>query len=278
MKPLITIGCKTDHGGIVVEADTSFLVEGRAVHVEGMRHVFPKCKKTVSAISSGKGFLTVNSKTIIIAGDKAFCGATFLPQQSIAVRTNGSGSGSSSSSSGSSSISSPITYDDLINNFSKTPKQTLTEEDKILTSEECRLIMFRFTYNQHRKTEHFKNILQLSEIPLNIRNSVTKLYFDVEDMEEGMGAIEVLFDGLTGLMGKTVGMKEIFKTLVGDQVKLLADNKFKILWNNDSRNRYFKVGSYDNPIDKFNNCNFHLINSALLKNSDLVETFKPYAL
>lgn len=97
MKALITIGCKTDHGGIVVEADSSFLVEGKAVHLEGMKHVCPKCKKTVSAISLGKGFLTVGSKTIIMAGDKATCGATFLPKQSLVVRTNGGGSGSSSS-------------------------------------------------------------------------------------------------------------------------------------------------------------------------------------
>lgn len=64
-----------------------------------MKHVCPKCKKTVSAISSGKGFLNVGSKTIIMAGDKTTCGATFLPQQTLVVRTNGSGSGSSSVSS-----------------------------------------------------------------------------------------------------------------------------------------------------------------------------------
>lgn len=98
MKPLIIIGCKTDHGGIVVEADSSFLVEGKPVHLEGMKHVCPKCKKTVYAVSSGKGFLVVGSKTIIMAGDKTTCGATFLPQQNLVVRTNGSGSGSSSSS------------------------------------------------------------------------------------------------------------------------------------------------------------------------------------
>lgn len=98
MKALITIGCKTDHGGVVVEADSSFLVEGKAVHLEGMKHVCPKCKKVVSAISSGKGFLTVGSKTIIMAGDKTTCGATFLPQQTLVVRTNGIGSGASTSS------------------------------------------------------------------------------------------------------------------------------------------------------------------------------------
>ena len=91
MKALITIGCKTDHGGIVIEADSSFLVEGKAVHLEGMTHVCPKCKTTVSAISSGRGFLTVGSKSIIMAGDKTTCGATFLPQQTLVVRINGSG-------------------------------------------------------------------------------------------------------------------------------------------------------------------------------------------
>lgn len=53
-----------------------------------MKHVCPKCKKTVSAISLGRGFLTVGSKTIIMAGDKTTCGATFLPQQNLVVRTN----------------------------------------------------------------------------------------------------------------------------------------------------------------------------------------------
>ncbi|AMW78104.1 hypothetical protein AMD27_03820 [Acinetobacter sp. TGL-Y2] len=101
MKALITIGCKTDHGGIVVEADSSFLVEGKSVHLEGMKHVCPKCKKSVSAISLGKGFLTVGSKTIIMAGDKTTCGATFLPQQNLVVRANGSGLGKANAASSS---------------------------------------------------------------------------------------------------------------------------------------------------------------------------------
>lgn len=100
MKALITIGCKTDHGGIIVEADSSFLIEGKAVHLEGMKHVCPKCKKTVTAISSGRGFMVVGSKTIIMAGDKASCGAIFLPQQSLVVRTNGTGIASSSLTNG----------------------------------------------------------------------------------------------------------------------------------------------------------------------------------
>ncbi len=36
MKALITVGCKTDHGGIIVLGDSSFLVEGKAVHLDGI--------------------------------------------------------------------------------------------------------------------------------------------------------------------------------------------------------------------------------------------------
>ena len=108
MKPLITIGCKTDHGGVVVEVDSTFQIEGKPVHLEGMKHFCPKCKKVVSAVSLGKGFLVVGSKTIIMAGDKTTCGATFLPQHSLVSRDAGSGSGCGSSSSASSSFSSNV--------------------------------------------------------------------------------------------------------------------------------------------------------------------------
>ena len=101
MKPLITIGCKTDHGGIVAETDPSFQIEGKPVHLEGMKHFCPKCKKVVSAVSLGKSFLVVGSKTIIMAGDKTTCGATFLPQQSLVVRDAGSGSGKENATSSS---------------------------------------------------------------------------------------------------------------------------------------------------------------------------------
>lgn len=93
MKPFITLGCMTDHGGIVVDVDHSFLVEGIGVHLEGMKHFCPKCKLVVSAISTGQGFVTVGSKTIIMADDVTTCGAKFLAKQSLVVRDAGSGSG-----------------------------------------------------------------------------------------------------------------------------------------------------------------------------------------
>lgn len=44
MKALITVGCTTDHGGIIELGNSSFKVDGKAVHLDGMTHYCPKCK------------------------------------------------------------------------------------------------------------------------------------------------------------------------------------------------------------------------------------------
>lgn len=93
MNALITLGCKTTHGGTVTEADNSFLVDSIAVHLEGMKHYCPLCKTTSTALSSGRGFMMVGTKTIIMANDKSTCGAAFIPNQSLVLRVSGSGSG-----------------------------------------------------------------------------------------------------------------------------------------------------------------------------------------
>lgn len=112
MKALITRGCFTDHGGVVMEADNTFLVEGIPVHLEGMKHFCPKCKTVVTTMSSGRGFLMVGSQTIIMAGDMATCGATFFAQQSLVVRDNGGGSNQLSSNS--LNATSPQVFDEQI--------------------------------------------------------------------------------------------------------------------------------------------------------------------
>ncbi len=98
MKALITIGCKTDHGGIIVLGDPSFLVEGKAVHLDGMTHYCPKCKVQSRAIASNQGFMTVSGKSIVADGDTSSCGSRYIKISSIAVMTGGSGSSNSSSS------------------------------------------------------------------------------------------------------------------------------------------------------------------------------------
>lgn len=56
MQALITIGCMIDHGGMIVLGDSSFLVEGKAVHLDGMTHYCPKCRVQSRVIASNQGF------------------------------------------------------------------------------------------------------------------------------------------------------------------------------------------------------------------------------
>lgn len=67
MKALITVGCKTDRGGIIVLGESSFLVEGKAVHLNGMTHYCPKCKVQSRAIASNQGFMIVSGKVLLLS-------------------------------------------------------------------------------------------------------------------------------------------------------------------------------------------------------------------
>ncbi|MEK7739156.1 MAG: PAAR domain-containing protein, partial [Pseudomonadota bacterium] len=69
MTAFITVECTTDHGGIIVSGDSSFVVEGKAVHLDGMAHYCPKCKVQSRAIASNQGFMTVGGKSIVAVGD-----------------------------------------------------------------------------------------------------------------------------------------------------------------------------------------------------------------
>lgn len=81
---LITMGSSTSHGGIVLECDPSFIMDGIAVHLHGMKHYCPKCQMVVSAIAA-KQSTTVKGRGVVIAGDKTTCGATFLGSQFLVV-------------------------------------------------------------------------------------------------------------------------------------------------------------------------------------------------
>lgn len=85
MKAAILIGDKTDHGGVVTQVDQTFIIDGNAVHVSGMQHFCPKCRTIVTAIA-GSQSLIINNKAMIVAGDKASCGATFISTQNLLVR------------------------------------------------------------------------------------------------------------------------------------------------------------------------------------------------
>ena len=81
---LITMGSSTSHGGIVSECDPSFIMNGIAVHLHGMKHYCPKCKTVVFAIAAEQSTI-VKGRGVVIAGDKSSCGATFLGNQFLVV-------------------------------------------------------------------------------------------------------------------------------------------------------------------------------------------------
>ena len=83
-KAFIGLGAKTTHGGIVVEGEPSLIMNGIAVHLNGMKHYCPKCKTTVAAIAADPT-TQVKGRGVVIVGDKTTCGATFLPSQNLVV-------------------------------------------------------------------------------------------------------------------------------------------------------------------------------------------------
>ncbi|WP_394262142.1 PAAR domain-containing protein [Moraxella boevrei] len=80
--PIITQGATTDHGGIVEECFETFTIDGKKVHLDGMKHFCPKCNKEVSAIASNHT-KTMMGRAWVLEGDKASCGATFIANQSM---------------------------------------------------------------------------------------------------------------------------------------------------------------------------------------------------
>ncbi|WP_262757562.1 MULTISPECIES: PAAR domain-containing protein [Acinetobacter] len=96
MQAFITRGCFTNHGGKIIEGDDFWLVDGKAAHLEGMKHYCPKCNVISKAIATQRGFMQVNGRNLIVAGDQATCGAKYMKISDLAVRTGGSGSGASS--------------------------------------------------------------------------------------------------------------------------------------------------------------------------------------
>lgn len=89
MQAFITKDCFTDHGGRILEGDDSWIVEGKGVHLEGMTHYCPKCKVLSKAIATQRGFIQVNGRNLIVAGNTSTCGAKYIKISDLAVRCRG---------------------------------------------------------------------------------------------------------------------------------------------------------------------------------------------
>ncbi|WP_425918575.1 PAAR domain-containing protein [Acinetobacter sp. TSRC1-2] len=83
-KSLVTLGSSTTHGGIASECEDTFVINGIALHLHGMKHYCPQCQAVVSAIAADQSTV-VKGRGVVVAGDKTTCGATFLGNQSLVV-------------------------------------------------------------------------------------------------------------------------------------------------------------------------------------------------
>nr|WP_174506062.1 PAAR domain-containing protein [Acinetobacter sp. Marseille-Q1620] len=86
--PYITIGCPTTGGGVVLEGDSSFLVEGIPIACVGHKASCP-LHKIISTIVSGDQYFQVSGRPTARAGDSLSCGCKLLPKQSLVVGDNG---------------------------------------------------------------------------------------------------------------------------------------------------------------------------------------------
>lgn len=76
-------------GGTVTEVLGTFTVDGKKIHLDGMKHFCPTCKTMVSAIGTDST-KTVMGKKMIFEGDKTTCGASFIANQGLAFANTGS--------------------------------------------------------------------------------------------------------------------------------------------------------------------------------------------
>lgn len=87
--PIVTKGATTDHGGVVEECFETFTIDGKKVHLDGMKHFCPKCNKEVFAIASNHT-KKMMGRAWVLEGDKASCGAMFIANQEMAFVSGGS--------------------------------------------------------------------------------------------------------------------------------------------------------------------------------------------
>lgn len=81
--PLITLGDKTSHGGVVVEASSHSDTGGKGIARVGDKTTCPTHGSNL--IISGDGMLIIDGKPAARHGDKTACGATLIAGQQATI-------------------------------------------------------------------------------------------------------------------------------------------------------------------------------------------------
>jgi uncharacterized Zn-binding protein involved in type VI secretion len=98
-KPIITIGCKTSHGGTVVSGSMVSDVHGKGIARIGDKVPCPQCKG-VHVIVSGDMTVIVDGAAVARDGDKTSCGAVLIADQMTSLVDQGLASSFLSSDAG----------------------------------------------------------------------------------------------------------------------------------------------------------------------------------
>lgn len=95
-RPLIVIGDRTDHGGVVIEGAPTSDTHGKAIARVGDRVTCPKKGHGgITIIASGDPTFIIDGRPVARHGDKTACGATLIPSQIVTYTEEGSAAGRS---------------------------------------------------------------------------------------------------------------------------------------------------------------------------------------
>ena len=95
MKPIIVQGCKTDHGGVVLQGHPTMSINGIGMAAKGYMVSCPRCQGVFPIIEGAENFTLPNDLPVALAGMKTACGATLLASTFLVIVEASSPFGSS---------------------------------------------------------------------------------------------------------------------------------------------------------------------------------------
>lgn len=87
-RPYIVLGDKTSHGGTVITADFTSLIDGKAMARIGDKVVCPKCKGVFAIKQGAPSILTIEGTGYARHMDMTDCGANLIASQVTAMGVN----------------------------------------------------------------------------------------------------------------------------------------------------------------------------------------------
>ncbi len=84
-KPLIRLGDKTTHGGVVIEASQKTDIGSIPVSRVGDKVTCPRCSPGIFPIVTGDSTLIIDDRAVARDGDSIACGAVLIASQQTTI-------------------------------------------------------------------------------------------------------------------------------------------------------------------------------------------------